>query len=135
MINFFTSFQTLILKNSSSSNLTTTVGFCLLCSLQSPVFQEETDYLYRHSRDSTKANPTGNYMFKVNNRNTRKRCKICSKLTIKTPERSHCRRAGAFIINFEQISYLFLVFLLLNLKKLTLAGKHEVIDMPVQSQH
>ena len=30
--------------------------------------------------------PAGNYMFKVNNRNTRKRCKICSKLIIKTPE-------------------------------------------------
>ena len=30
--------------------------------------------------------PTGNYMFKVNNRNTRKKCEICSKLTIKTPE-------------------------------------------------
>ena len=27
------------------------------------------------------------YLFKVNNRNTRKRCKICSKLTIKKPER------------------------------------------------
>ena len=26
---------------------------------------------------------------KVNNRNTRKRCEICSKLTIKTPERRH----------------------------------------------
>ena len=30
-------------------------------------------------------NPAGNYMFKVNNRNTRTRCEICSKLTIKTP--------------------------------------------------
>ena len=30
--------------------------------------------------------PDGNYMFKVDNRNTRARCKICSKLTIKTPE-------------------------------------------------
>ena len=30
----------------------------------------------------------GNYMFKVNNRNTRTTCEIiCSKLTIKTPER------------------------------------------------
>ena len=28
----------------------------------------------------------GNYMFKVNNRNTRTRCEISSKLTIKTPE-------------------------------------------------
>ena len=31
--------------------------------------------------------PAGNYMFKVNNRNTRTRCEICSKLAIKTPER------------------------------------------------
>ena len=29
----------------------------------------------------------GNYMSKVNNKNTRTRCDICSKLTIKTPER------------------------------------------------
>ena len=28
-------------------------------------------------------------MFKVNNRNTRTRCEICSKLTIATPERRH----------------------------------------------
>ena len=27
--------------------------------------------------------PVGNYMFKVNNRNTRTRCEICSKLTTK----------------------------------------------------
>ena len=31
-------------------------------------------------------NPAGNYMFKVNNRNTRTRCEICLKLIIKTPE-------------------------------------------------
>ena len=30
-------------------------------------------------------------------------CKICSKLTIKTPERRHSRRSGVFIVNFEQI--------------------------------
>ena len=35
-------------------------------------------------------NPAGNYMFKVNNRNTRTKCEVCSKLTIKTPERRHC---------------------------------------------
>ena len=35
--------------------------------------------------------PTDNYMFKVNNRNTRTRCEICSKLTIKIPERRHWR--------------------------------------------
>ena len=32
--------------------------------------------------------PAGNYMFKVNNRNTRTRCEICSKLTIKTSEQN-----------------------------------------------
>ena len=30
--------------------------------------------------------PVGIYMFKVHNRNTRTRCEICLKLTIKTPE-------------------------------------------------
>ena len=32
------------------------------------------------------ANPTNIILFKVNNRNTRKRCEIYSKLTIKPPE-------------------------------------------------
>ena len=43
----------------------------------------------RRAVDSTNIsnNPAGNCMFKVNNRNTRTRCEICSKLTIKTPER------------------------------------------------
>ena len=63
------------------------------------------------SRDKT-AN-----MFKVNNRNTRKRCEMCSKLTIKTPERCHRRRSGVFIVNFEHILHHFLVFLLLILNK------------------
>ena len=36
---------------------------------------------------SAKCDPAGIYMFKVNNRNTRTRFEICSKLTIKTPER------------------------------------------------
>ena len=48
--------------------------------------------------------PVGNYMFKVNNRNTRARCKICSKLTIKTPERRQWRRSGVFIDNFEHFT-------------------------------
>ena len=30
--------------------------------------------------------PVGNYLLKVNNRSTTKRCEIYSKLTIKTPE-------------------------------------------------
>ena len=35
--------------------------------------------------DNSRRDPAGNYMFKVNNRNTRSRCDICSKLTIKSP--------------------------------------------------
>ena len=39
----------------------------------------------------------GIYPLKVNNRNTRARCEICSKLTIKTPERrTPC--SSAFIV-------------------------------------
>ena len=43
-------------------------------------------------------------MFKVNNTNARTRYEICSKLTIKIPERRHWRRSGIFIVNFEHIS-------------------------------
>ena len=41
------------------------------------------------------------------------RCEICSKLTIKIPERRQCRRSGVFIVNFEHISKFIIVFLLL----------------------
>ena len=37
------------------------------------------------------------------NGNTRARCEICSRLTIKRPERCH----GVFIVNFEHMSHLF----------------------------
>ena len=44
-------------------------------------------------------------MFKVNNRNTRARCGICSKLTIKTPERRYLTPCSSdFMINFEQVN-------------------------------
>ena len=41
--------------------------------------------------------PAGNYMFKVNNRNTRTKCEICSKLIVNFRPRS-----SVFIVNFEQ---------------------------------
>ena len=40
---------------------------------------------------------------------------MCSKLTIKTPEGRHWRPTDVFIVNFEHISYLVLVILLLTL--------------------
>ena len=60
-------------------------------------------------------NPANICLFKATNWNTRKTCKICSKLTIKTPERRqrHC----------EHLSHIFLMFLLLTLNNWLLAEK------------
>ena len=55
--------------------------------------------------------PAGIYLFKVNNRNTKTRCEIFK--TVKTPERH---------FNFKYISHLVLVFLILTLSSLMLAG-------------
>ena len=49
------------------------------------------------------------------NRNTRTRREIYSKLIAKTPEQCHCRRSGVFIVNFEHLIHIVLVFLLLTL--------------------
>ena len=54
-------------------------------------------------------------LFKVKNRNARKRHQICPRLAIKTPEWRQCHHFGAFIVNFEQNLHLFPLFLLLNL--------------------
>ena len=40
---------------------------------------------------------------------------MCSKLTIKIPEQRQWRRSGIVIVNFEHISHLVLLFLLLTL--------------------
>ena len=88
------------------------------------VFDQNVKIFYKKAKAKLKALarvvpyiPAGIYLLKVNNRNTRTRCEICSKLTINTPERRHWRRSGVFIVNFEHISYLVLVFLLLTLNK------------------
>ena len=46
-------------------------------------------------------NPANIYLLKVNKRNTRKRCEICSKLTVKTPERRQWFRSGVFIVTLN----------------------------------
>ena len=56
----------------------------------------------------------GIYLFKVNNRNSRTRCEICSKLNMFKYVRHHWRRSGVFIVNFEHISHLLQVFLSLT---------------------
>ena len=76
------------------------------------------DYIYGQKSQVSMVTtiiPAGIYLLKVNNRNTRTRCEICLELTMKTPERRHWCRSSVFIVNFEHISYLFLLFLLLTL--------------------
>ena len=63
--------------------------------------------------------PIGVYLLKVNNRNSRIRCEICSKLTIH------------FIVNFEHISHLILVFLLLTLNMELPAGYMHFFSLPI----
>ena len=52
--------------------------------------------------------PDDIYLFKIKNRNLRKKCEICSKVTMKTPKR--CRsgvlnvNSGTYIVDFEQIN-------------------------------
>ena len=59
-------------------------------------------------------NSAGIHLFKVNNRNSRTRCEICSKLTIKTYQ---WWRSSVFIVNLEHISHLVLMFLFLTLSR------------------
>ena len=73
--------------------------------------------------------PAGIYFFKVNNENTRTMCEICSKLTTtKTPERSHWRRSGVFVVNFEQISHNVVVFPLLLWTSKCRLGTYSIVN-------
>ena len=47
----------------------------------------------------------------VNHLNTKTMCAVFSKLTIRISERRQSRRSGVFIVNFEQILFIILVFL------------------------
>ena len=72
------------------------------CKIAGQISCKQLFRLYQMSYYDT--SPVGIYLLKVNHRNTRARCEICSKLTIKTSERRHWRRSGVFIVNFEHIS-------------------------------
>ena len=83
---------------------------CYYLNLKLLVMVIEVNLFELFVRQLGESNPSGNYMFKFINRNTRTRCEICSKLTIKIPD-------GIFIVNFEHISHLVLVFLLLTFSR------------------
>ena len=61
--------------------------------------------------------PAGIYLLKFNSTNTRTRCEICSKLTIKITLRRQCRQSGVFTVNFEHISKFVLAFQSMTLNK------------------
>ena len=59
---------------------------------------------YKISKAPTGGDPANIYLFKFNNRNTRKRSEICSKLTIKTAENVSWR---AVLENFDTCLFAF----------------------------
>ena len=67
----------------------------------------------------------GIYFFKLSNGNTISLCETCSKLTITTPERRQWHRSGHFIVTFEKISHIFLVFPLRSLNMQIPAGSNK----------
>ena len=72
---------------------------------------------------SNKNTPISLGLFKVNNRNIKRKFEICSKLTTKTSDRQHWRCFSIFTVSFKQISNLALVFLLLTLSRKKPASK------------
>ena len=65
----------------------------------------------------SRLNPARNYLLKVYKRNTRTRCEIRSKLTIKTPERRHWHTSGVFIVNFEHVNAVWISSMRLDGRK------------------
>ena len=63
------------------------------------------------------------YLFKVNDRNTIRRCEICSKLTIKILDWHQWHRSGVFIVDFEHISHVFHFFIvsIVNFKQVNVS--------------
>ena len=53
--------------------------------------------------------PAMNYLFKVSNWSTRIRCENCSRLRMKTLERSQCPHSSVFIVNCKHISSFVLI--------------------------
>ena len=84
----------------------------LACTLQHKVWKTPLEISVKSLKEfftnKVSFSKPANYMLKVNSRNTRTRCKICSN--------------DVFIINFEHISLLVLVFLLLTGSRYMPAG-------------
>ena len=67
--------------------------------------------------------PSSSYLFKVNNRNTRTRCAICSKLTINTPEQHQLSSVWCLYCKFCTHSTTCPILVLLALNMQLFAGQ------------
>ena len=56
---------------------------------------------------------------------------MCFKFTIKTKERRHYRRLGAFVETFEPIQVINMVFWLLNMKMYLHGGLSQDFNIPI----
>ena len=66
----------------------------LFCNIAISLIENHTELAYL----LTEHLPANIFLVKVNNKNTRQRCEICSKLKLKTPEPF----SSVFIVHFEQ---------------------------------
>ena len=80
-------------KRKNSSMQYTTKTHLIIVYYKFPTWAQEFHgkYLLEFSMYKHGHNPTSICMLKINNRNTRTRCKICLKLTIKIPEQRQWR--------------------------------------------
>ena len=69
------------------------------------------------------------YRFKVNNKNTKRRCKNMFKFNNKDTQRRHWNRSDIFNAKFDHISRLLLVFLLLALSMYLFAGMKQLSQL------
>ena len=79
----------------------------MLCfSFKAPKTSKRYMFVFQYFNSNIlNTSPAGNYMFKVNNRNTRTKVWNMFKVNNKAT-RTTWRRSGGFIINFEHISHL-----------------------------
>ena len=104
-----------------------TLNLCFQTGLQSDVIQIFllSKYLYisfffwfyRDCPVGSFKYPGNIYLFKLKNKHPRTRSKMYSTLVIKTIEQRQSRRSTIFIVNFEHIRHLVLVFPFLTWKR------------------
>ena len=73
--------------------------------------------------------PENIYLLKVTNKSTRKRCEMCSKLTLKTPERRQWTYftpfCSGFIVYFEQVNVSWVITWYSSRKQISTIPKTE----------